>query len=596
MEARLCLQNRNRSPATANDLYRNDSRSERMTPPDMTQLEIAGPSEISAVCILPGEAQAMRPPAASPAMPGRSAESSFAGHLLVFSLANLISLVCNGVLTFLLPRWLSMESYGYYRLFILYGGFVGVLHLGLLDGALIRWAARSRQRMNVEVRRSLVFLLIQHAVFLVPAMAILLVWFRHQPWFVLAAAIVLYALVWNAAILGQFALQADKSFGLLSAVTVIHPALLLGIVAGLTHWRSLTLEALLGAYLAAWLAAGVGVWIVLLAKFPGKKFSGESFSGKEEKESFSRKRMTRKRMTSAAQAWRSGVYNIRVGWSVLVAGLLTNLALSLDRVAVSLSFSIRDFAIYSLAATALAVVNTIILSVSRVVFPYLSDGLGAELRIQAYDWGEATLMSLWALSLAGYFPLRVLIEHLLPAYQMSLPILRLLMLATGMTAVIYILHANYFRSSRRQTALLVGASVGLGAAALFLAIARYSHHLVNMSAAMLAAVALWWTVDELLLRRQMVRSPLDIAKTLLFVSACGGAFLLCAAISSPGLGALAYCGLAAVLTAAAYGHTLRSLPHWPTKPRYAIAFARTASENENENENQNQNQNEDGMR
>jgi O-antigen/teichoic acid export membrane protein len=552
MEARRC------SPVTPSDLYRTIHpeiiRLEK-TPPDMTQLEVTGPAEISAVCILPGEAQAVRPPAAALAMPGRLSESSFASHLLVYSFANLVSLACSGVLTFLLPRWLSMENYGYYRLFILYGSFAGVLHFGLLDGALIRWAARSRQRMNVEVRRSLVFLLIQHAVLLVPAMAILLVWFRHQPWFVLAAAIVLYALVWNVAILGQFALQADKSFGLLSVVTVIHPALLLGIVAALTHWRYLTLEALLGAYLGAWLAAGIGVWIVLLVKFPGKKFSRRSFSGR--KESFSRKKMT-----SASQAWRSGVYNIRTGWSVLVAGLLTNLALSLDRVAVSLSFSIRDFAIYSLAATALAVVNTIILSVSRVVFPYLSDGLGAELRIQAYGWGEATLMGLWALSLAGYFPLRVLIAHLLPAYQPSLPILRLLMLATGMTAVIYILHANYFRSSRRQTALLVGASVGLGAAALFLAIARHSHHLVNMSAAMLAAIALWWTVDELLLRQQMVRTPLDIAKTLFFVSACGCAFLLCAAISSPGLGALVYCGLAAVLTAAAYGQSLRSLPRW----------------------------------
>jgi len=413
--------------------------------------------------------------------------------------------------------------------------------------------------MNVEVRRSLVFLLMQHGALLAPAMAILLVWFRHQPWFVLAAAVVLYALVWNAAILGQFALQAEKSFGMLSAVTVIHPALLLGIVAALMLWRRLTLEALLGAYLGAWLAAGIAVWIVLLAKFRGKKPSARGSSRK---------------ISGSGLAWRTGLYNIRVGWSVLLAGLVTNLALSLDRVAVSLSFGIRDFAVYSLAATALAVVNTIILSVSRVVFPYLSDGLGAELRIQAYTWGEATLMGLWALSLAGYFPLRLLIARLLPAYQPSLPVLRLLMLATGLTAVIYILHANYFRSSRRQTALLVGASVGLGAAALFLAIARHSRHLVNMSGAMLAAVALWWTVDEWLLRRQMARTPIAIAKTLIFVSACGGSFLLCAAHASRWAGALAYCGLAALLTVAVYGQTLRSLPGWGRRvilPRFGEA-------------------------
>ena len=508
----------------------------------MTHLQTAAQAAVSAAedignAITPScDSHAPFPP---PALVRRrkTSEASFAGHVLLFSLASLVSLLCNGVLTFLLPRWLSMESYGYYRLFVLYGSFTGVLHLGLLDGALIRWAGRSRERLQAEMRHSLIFLLLQHGALLAPALAILVLWFRHQAWFVLAAAVVLYALVWNATILGQFALQAGKSFGLLSALTVIHPALLLGTVAALTHWNHLTLRALLGAYLGAWLAAGSAVWIVLFAKHPGRMRSGE-------------------------HVWHTGVHNIRMGWSVLLASLLTNLALSLDRVVVSLSFTIREFAIYSLAATALAVVNTVILSVSRVVFPYLSDGLRTELRIQAYAWGEATLMGLWALSLAGYFPLRLLIERLLPAYQPSLLVLRLLMLPTGLTAVIYILHANYFRSSRRLSALLFGASVGLGAAALLLAAARHTHHLVNMSWAMVGAVALWWSVDESLLCRQLVRTPLDIAKTLVFTATCGFSFLLCAAISSGWLGALAYCGLASLLTASGYSQTLKSLPRW----------------------------------
>lgn len=492
------------------------------------------PAEEIGWAILPGDPPPGFVPPPTPVESRRTGKSSFARHVLLFSMASLVSLGCNGVLTFLLPRWLSMEGYGYYRLFVLYAGFAGILHLGLLDGALIRWAARPRQRLQAELWRSLIFLLLQHGTLLVPALAILVLWYRHQSWFSLACATILYALLWNAAILGQFALQADKSFGLLSAVTVIHPALLLAAVAAMNHWRHLSLEVLLGAYLAAWLAAGLAVWSALLAKHRGN-------------------------VRSAEHIWRTGAHNIRIGRSVLVAGLLTNLALSLDRLAVSLSFSIRDFAIYSLGATALAVVNTIILSVSRVVFPYLSDGLGAEFRVRAYAWGEATLMALWALSLAGYFPLRLLIERLLPAYQPSLPILRLLMLATGLTAAIYILHANYFRSGLRLSALLFGAGVGLVAAALFLALAQHSGKLENMSWAMVGAVALWWTADELLLRRQVTRSPIDIARTLVFTAACAGLFLLCAS-SAYWLGLLAYCGLATVLTAAAYWPTLRSLP------------------------------------
>ncbi len=506
----------------------------------MTHLRSAGQSGVSATeeigraATLPVDRQVAFAPRGVPAMGPRLGASSFARHVLIFSSANLVALVCNGFLTFLLPRWLSMESYGYYRLFVLYGGFAGVLHLGLLDGVLMRWA-RSRRRMHAEMRPGLAFLLLEHLTILPPAMAILILWFRHQPWFFLAWATVLFALVWNAAVLGQFALQADKSFALLSAVTILHPALLLGIVTLLNHWKHLRLEALLGAYLGVWLAAGIAVWVVLLTKYPSK---------------------TR----SAGHVWQTGAYNIRVGWSVLLAGLLTNLALSLDRVVVSLSFSIRDFAIYSLAATALAVVNTVILSVSRVVFPYLSDGLNPEKRRRAYDWGESCLITLWAMSLAGYFPLRALIVDLLPGYVLSLPILRLLMLATGLTAVIYILHANYFRSGLRQGRLLAGASAGLLAAALFLALARSSGKLVNMSWAMLAAVAWWWAVDELLLR-ELTRRPLAATgRTLAFTLACGGAFLICTSMSGNWLGLLIYGCAAALLTAFAYGRTLHSLP------------------------------------
>jgi O-antigen/teichoic acid export membrane protein len=466
--------------------------------------------------------------------------SSFLRHLLLFSCANLGSLLCNGALPFLLPRWLSMESYGEYRLFVLYGGFAGALHFGLLDGALVRWAAHSRRRLRAELRPSLAFLLLQQGALLLPAIGLLVIWFRHQPWFLVGLAVLLYAVVWNAAVLGQFALQAEKSFVLLSAATFIQPALLLGAVVGLNHGKHLTLEALLATYLAAMLAAGIGVWTFLFGKHRGKKYP--------------------RKMRSAGYLWQLGCCNVATGWNILVAALLTNVALSLDRVVVSLSFAVRDFAIYSLAATALAAVNTIVLSVSQVVFPYLSDGLGTERRQRAYGWGEACALFLWAASLAGYFPLRMLVQFFLPAYVLSLPILRLLMLTTGMTAMIYILHSNYFRSSLRQGGLLVGASTGILAAALSLAVARHTGKLPNMSWAMLGAISLWWTVDELLLRDLTGRTLHQIGKSLLFSAACSGCFLVCASVSSTLIGLVSYGIAAALLTTLAYGETLRSLP------------------------------------
>ena len=76
------------------------------------------------------------------------------------------------------------------------------------------------------------------------------------------------------------------------------------------------------------------------------------------------------------------------GMGVLLANAFTGVTIALDRIIVGATFPIRDFAIYAFAANALAVVNTIILSVSRVVFPYLSDGVSLETRVRAYWWAR----------------------------------------------------------------------------------------------------------------------------------------------------------------------------------------------------------------
>jgi O-antigen/teichoic acid export membrane protein len=464
-----------------------------------------------------------------------SGRCSFGRHILLFSLANLVVLVCNGVLTFLLPRLLSMESYGYYRLFLFYGGFAGVLHLGLPDGALIRWAARPQQRLNAELVGSFTFLLAEHAAVLMPATAILALLFHRQPWFFLVTALALYAVVFNVAALGQFALQAEKMFGLLSLVTVLNPVLLLAAVVALHYSQHLTLGTLVAAFILSWTVAAVPVWGHLLGKF-------------------------RPRTSGVRHAWRIGACNIRVGWSVLLALLCTNVALSLDRIAVSLSFGIRDFAIYSLAATALAVVNTIILSVARVVFPYLSDGLSAETQVRAYWWGEACLVGLWAISLTGYFPLHWLITWLLPNYVPSLPVLRLLMLGTGLTGIIHILQCNYFRSTFRLARMLLGCAAGLVSALALLTLARRTGELSMMALAMLGAIGLWWMLNEHLLKPLTGGNSWNMLRTALVYTGCALWFVFCTSWNNLLAGASAYLGVSAVLVFLSYRAIIRTVP------------------------------------
>ena len=120
-----------------------------------------------------------------PSVTGRVRQ--FTRHASLFTLSNLASLAANGALAFVLPRILSMENYGYYRLFLLYGGFAGLLHLGFLDGVLIRWAehpATPQRELNPAFR----FLVLQH-LFLLPALGFCALLITGQSAYGLVAAI-----------------------------------------------------------------------------------------------------------------------------------------------------------------------------------------------------------------------------------------------------------------------------------------------------------------------------------------------------------------------------------------------------------------------
>jgi len=485
------------------------------------------------------------PTSEAPVQQLKPSASGFVRHVALFSSANVLALVCNGLLTFLLPRLLSMETYGYYRLFILYGGFAGVLHLGLLDGALIRWAARPEQRLAAELGGGLTFLLAQHAAILVPVTAIMALLFHSQPWFFVVISLALYAVVFNVATFGQFALQAEKSFALLSAVTVLNPAILLAAIVVLHFVNRLTLATVIAAYIGSWLLAAIPVWISL-GRFRWKG-------------------------ASLRHAWKIGAHNVRIGWTVLIALLLTNIALSLDRIVVSISYSIRDFAVYSLAASALAVVNTIILSVSRVVFPYLSNGISRETQVRAYWSGEACLVGLWALGLVAYFPLHWLIGRLLPNYVPSLPVLRLLMLGTGLTGIIHILQSNYFRSSYRLGRLLAGCAVGLAAALGLLMLARRTGQLSMMALAMLGALAVWWMLNEYLLREVTGSAAKNVVRTMIVYAGCAFWFERCSSWKNLTAGAFSYLPVALTLVLAAYRSVL------PTSPRLSLSASGSVS-------------------
>ncbi len=74
---------------------------------------------------------------------------------MVISIAvQIISLLVSFVLNFIVPKFIDELQYSYWQTYVLYAGYVGVLHFGLLDGLVLRYSQYDYDELDKEKLRS----------------------------------------------------------------------------------------------------------------------------------------------------------------------------------------------------------------------------------------------------------------------------------------------------------------------------------------------------------------------------------------------------------------------------------------------------------
>lgn len=377
----------------------------------------------------------------------------------------------NVLLVFVIPRLVSVEDYGYWRLFALYSGYVGFAHLGFADGAMLRWAGRPFADFHHELMPSLKFVFWQHVLLLAP-LCVLLGFVLHGQLRFAGIAIAACALILNAVTLLQFSLQSARLFRPMAISTVAVPALFLGFM---SLWKlrwSLGYREVISFYFLAWvvtlgfLLGWTKPW--LAARHPVRHSLVRSY--------------------------------LLTGWPILLANTGVGLILAADRLAVSWAATIQNFAQYSLAASAMTVPVTMILVCAKVLFSHFA-GLTAEDRRKMYGAVTRTLLMAWCVLLPYYFALDFFVKRFLPKYVPSLGIARVLLLGIPFLATIVILHMSFAYLNGRQRRFLwqtLGVLiVSLGTASL---VAFRTGSLERVAATQVVILGLWWVFNEWTLR------------------------------------------------------------------------------------------------
>ena len=429
--------------------------------------------------------------------------SVFVQDLATVSVGTLLATILGILQVFIIPRIVTVETFGYWRLFLLYNSFAGLLHLGFADGALLRWAGREFYDIRPEVPSSLKFLGCQQLAIL-PCLGLIVITALPLRLRAVGVGLLVFAAVFNVTALLQYSLQAARQFKLVAVASTLPMGVFVLLAVLWTRVATPNVSILIALFIVGWSCVLIVYWIRI-----------RPFSHKE-----------------SVSASVIGRRLLALGWPIALSNTVYGLIQTVDRLAVSSIFSINEFAQYSFAASALFIPITAITAGSQVFFPHIA-AVEEGNRTKAYSSGSLLLVIAWGLSLPYYFILQIFVRNFLPKYEPGLPAAMVLMFSVLFLGGIQILQGSFFniyglqRSFLKSSiaALLVGLCLVLAAALRF-------KSLTVIAIAQVLTLALWWQFNEWKLKEVTGQSIRDWVRTACLFSWSGLSFWAAASVSS----------------------------------------------------------------
>jgi O-antigen/teichoic acid export membrane protein len=287
-----------------------------------------------------------------------------------------------------------------------------------------------------------------------------------------AVAVLAYAVIFNLTALFQYSLQAGRHFNPVAVATAAPVGLfvILSYLCGLFHtpeYRELIL-----LYVLSWIVVLTFLWTRIKPYLTGP----------------------------AVDTWCGGKKYLAIGWPVVLANAALGIVQSADRLVLSSSVSIYDFAQYSLAASTMMVPVTLIAAVAQVFFPHFA-AADKDRHREKYGQTSRLIVLTWSVLLPYYFFLDFFVHRFLPRYVSTLPFARILLLGVLFLATIQILQSSVFNLYGKQRYFLV---YSIGAVAVSIALTAtailFFHSLWLVAAMQVVALGIWWLFNACALK------------------------------------------------------------------------------------------------
>ena len=350
-------------------------------------------------------------------------------NVVLSVMAQAISLIVSFVINLIVPKFITEQQYSYWQMYVLYVGYVGVLHLGLLDGLILRNSQYDYDELNKKMMvsqfRTLLSMISFFAIIIVFISSIS---FEREYKYV-AYLVSVGIITKNLVTYNSYSLQMTNR---------INKYVIMSIVQRLSFGIITVFLLLLKINDFTWycLAEIIGDSIAIML---GIVYSKEIFFGK----SF-----------SFQDTFVESIKNLTSGFMLLIANWTSMLLVGGAKIIVQWHWDDIVFGKVSFAFSLTSLFLTFVNAISIVLFPTLKR-LNTEQLPSLYNRIRNAISPILLLLMIGYFPGYWILEKWLPAYTPSLSYLGILLPIIVFSSKVNLLTNNYMKAYREEKKMMI---------------------------------------------------------------------------------------------------------------------------------------------
>ncbi|CAI2653608.1 hypothetical protein AKUH3B204M_12750 [Apilactobacillus kunkeei] len=458
-------------------------------------------------------------------------------NIINLMISNLISLMISVLSSFITPVILGHDGYGYYKIFSLYTTYVPLLHMGFIDGILIRNAGKKIEDISFKKFRTytlflLIFELFLSIVMIIFACLINIPQINRE----IIIAIAIYSFLLNALTYFQFFSKCIMRFSELASIARLQSFINLFFLLLALYLYKFTAFNVNVTYYMFYMNFAVFILLCYYLVRYKKIILGE-----------------RKKLASQFKNIR--VF-FRVGFAIMISYQITMVMVNADNQFISMFFKVSEYGKYAFAYSLAALLLTVFNAVSSVMLPYMKK-VGKSAVVSNHDSNIAVMNAIVFFVIASYYPIAWIVNNFIVSYSESVQYLSVVFPGVGITCIVqsYIFNDYIMAKKIKDFCYISLANLVFDFAVYYVGF-RLSHSTLKIALLSIPLLMIWYLTLEWFMNAE---SGVKFIKNFYYLMIMAFAFIVISHISNIWISLIAYVITYVAVTLAFYFKTFKTI-------------------------------------